>query len=305
MVPALLAAALASVQGYVFRESDGGPPRRPLTVELISEGRSRYREATRPDGAFEFDKVREGRYTIRARYDTFVVNEDTIAVSAGGPNFAAVMIPKRRGGPGTPFGTVSVTQLAARNDREYQKKIREAARLAQARQFSEAVQAYEQAVEKYPSAELLDALALLCWQLGRKEEAFQSWEKAIAQDPKFLFSYTHLATVYLEERRYKDLLEVARRALEVDPKWVTAYLFLGEAQAGLRDHPAAARAAQTATDLVRGKAPGPHLLLAKIRWEQRDCAAARRHLDRYLELNTSARELPEVQKSREMLAACR
>jgi hypothetical protein len=305
MAPVLLAAALASLQGYVFRETDGGPPRRPLTVELTEEGRSRYRETTRPDGAFEFDKVREGRYTIRARYDTFVVNEDVITVSAAGANFAAVMIPKRRGGSGTPFGTVSVNQLAARSDREYQKKVREAARLAQARQFAEAVPVYEQALQKHPSAEVLDALALLYWQLGRKEEAFQSWEKALAQDPKFLFAYTHLAAVYLEDRRYKDLLEVARRALEVDSKWVTAYLFLGEAQAGLRDLAAAARAAQTASELVRGKAAGPHLLLAKIRWEQRDCAAARRHLERYLELNTSARELPEVQKSREMLAACR
>ena len=187
-----------------------------------------------------FEKVREGRYTIRARYDSFVVNEDTITVSGGEVNFAVVMLPKRRGGSGTRFGTVSVDQLAARSDREYQKKVREAARLTQARQFAEAVRVYEQAVEKHPSAEVLDALALLCWQLGRKEEAFQSWDKAIAQDPKFLFSYTHLATVYLEERRYKDLLEVARRALEVDPKWVTAYLFLGEAQAGLRDLPAAA-----------------------------------------------------------------
>jgi len=59
-----------------------------------------------------------------------------------------------------------------------------------------------------------------------------------------------------------------------------------------------------ASELTQGKAPGPYLLLAKVRWARRDCAGALRHMERYLELKTSARELPEVLKSLEMLRAC-
>jgi tetratricopeptide (TPR) repeat protein len=304
MAPVLLAAALATLQGYVFRETDGAAPRRPMTVELLREGRSVHRETTQPNGTFEFPKVREGLYTIRGRYNDFVVLEEAVAVSAPGPNFAALMTPKRRAGTGPPFGTVSVAQLAARNDRDHQKKLREAGRLTKSRNFAAAAGLYEETLTKHPSAEAFDTLALLYLQLGRTDEAFGALEKAIAHDPSYLFPYMHLAAVYLEDRRYKDLLTVATQALQMDPKWVTGYVYLGQAHAGLGDLEAAARAVQTASDLVRGKAPGPHLLLARIAWERKDCGRAREHLDRYLALHTSARAAPDLQKSVEMLAGC-
>lgn len=304
MAPVLLAAVLAGLQGYVFRETDGGPPRRPMTVELVQEGRSAYRETTQPNGTFEFSKVREGGYTLRARYNDFVLLEEIVAVSAGEPNFAAVMLPKRRVGTGPPFGTVSVGQLAARNDRDYQKKLREAGRLTRAHDFAAAATLYEEALGRHPSAEVFDTLALLYLQLGRNEEAFQSFEKAFAQDPRYLFPYTHLATVYLSERRYRDLLDLANRVVQLDPRWVTGQLYLAEAYAGLGNLDDARRAAQAASDLVHGKASGPHLVLARIHWEQKDCRQARKHLDRYLALHTSARATPEMQKSVEMLSGC-
>ena len=67
---------------------------------------------------------------------------------------------------------------------------------------------------------------------------------------------------------------------------------------------AAQRSAEMASELTQGKAPGPYLLLAKVRWARRDCPGARRHMERYLELKTSAREIPQVVKSLEMLRAC-
>ena len=36
---AMVASQVGTLEGYVFRETDGGPPRRPLTVELIEQGR--------------------------------------------------------------------------------------------------------------------------------------------------------------------------------------------------------------------------------------------------------------------------
>ena len=47
------------LEGYAFREADGGPPFRPLTVELIDQGKAKYRQTTRADGAFAFVNVRE------------------------------------------------------------------------------------------------------------------------------------------------------------------------------------------------------------------------------------------------------
>jgi predicted TPR repeat methyltransferase len=113
-----------------------------------------------------------------------------------------------------------------------------------------------------------------------------------------------LGTIYLEEGKYKEVLVVAKRALAIDPKWMTGYAFLGEAQANAGELEAAQRSAEMASELTHGKAPGPYLLLAKVRWARRDCAGARRHMERYLELKTSAREIPQVVKSLEILRKC-
>ena len=96
---------------------------------------------------------------------------------------------------------------------------------------------------------------------------------------------------------------MANRALAIDPAWLSAYALLAEAQAGAGNLEGAQRSAETASKLARGRAPGPYLLLAKLRWAQRDCAGARKHMEHYLELNTSARQRPEILKILEMLRA--
>jgi tetratricopeptide (TPR) repeat protein len=301
---ALVAPQVGTLEGYVFRETDGGPPRRPLTVELIEQGRTKYRKTTKADGDFVFSNVREGAYTIRARFSDFVIAEDTVTVTNGTKNSAAVMLPKRRAGPRT-FRTVTADQLATQSDRRLQKTLRQAAGLTAKGDLAGAVRLYEQAAAAAGvQPTVWDGLGLLYFQMGRKDEAYHAFEKAMEQDQEFLLPYAHLGAVYLEERRYKELLTVAKRALAIDSKWMTAFTFLGEAQANAGDLKAAQRSAETASELARGKAPEPYLLLAKVRWTRKDCAGARRHMERYLELRTSARELPEIMKSLEMLRAC-
>jgi hypothetical protein len=73
---AIAAAPAGALSGYLFRETDGNPPRRPMTVELSDGGRTRYREMTEASGSFLFRKVQEGRYTIRVRFGDFVVVDE-------------------------------------------------------------------------------------------------------------------------------------------------------------------------------------------------------------------------------------
>jgi len=291
------------LEGYVFRETDGGPPRRPLTVELVDQGRARYRETTQADGAFRFKKVKDGRYTIRARFNDFVITEDVVTV-ASGENFAAVMLPKRRAGVQT-FGMVTADQLAAQSNSELQKKLRQAARLAGRKDLAGAVRLYEEVVTAGAPADVWDALGLLYLHVDRKQDAFQAFEKALDVDPKYLLPYAHLAAVYLEERRYAELEAMANRALALDSEWLSGHAFLSEARAGMGHLEAAEKSAAKASALAHGKHPGLYLILARIRWARRDCAGARQHLERYLELNTSARALPETRTATEMVLACR
>ena len=299
---AMVAPQLGTLEGYVFRETDGGPPRRPLTVELVEQGRTKYRKTTEADGSFVFRNVQLGGYSIRARFGDFVIADDAVTVTSG-KNFATVMLPKRRAGART-FRTVTADQLAVQSDRDLQKTLRQAAGMVAKGDLAGAIRLYEQAAAAAAQPEVWDGLAVLYLQVGRKDEAFGAFAKAMEQDPNYLLPYIHLGTIYSEERKYKELLMVAKRALAIDSKWMTAHAFLGEAQASTGDLEAAQRSAETASELTRGKAPGPYLLLAKVRWARRDCAGALKHMERYLDLKTSAKEIPEVVKSLEMLRAC-
>ena len=298
----MVAPQLGILEGYLFRETDGGPPRRPLTVELIEQGRSKYRKTTEDDGSFVFRNVQPGGYAIRARFGDFVIADDAVTVTSG-KNFATVMLPKRRAGART-FRTVTADQLAVQSDRDLQKTLRQAAGMVAKGDLAGAIRLYEQAAAAAAQPEVWDGLAVLYLQVGRKDEALGAFAKAMEQDPNYLLPYIHLGTIYSEERKYKELLMVAKRALAIDSKWMTAHAFLGEAQASTGDLEAAQRSAETASELTRGKAPGPYLLLAKVRWARRDCAGALKHMERYLDLKTSAKEIPEVVKSLEMLRAC-
>ena len=229
--------------------------------------------------------------------------DDAVTVEGRGKNFAAVMLPKRRAEVQL-FGTVTARRLATESDARLQQTLRQGSRLVARRDFSGAARTYEQAVTARPQPEIEDALGLLYLYMGDKPKAQRSFEEAIGEDPKYLLPYDHLAASYLEQRRYLELAAVSSRALTIDPRWMSGHAYLAEARAGEGNLRAARQAAETASEISKGRAPGPYLLLSKINWAMRECASARRFLERYLELNTSARELPEISKWRGMMKGC-
>ncbi|MBI1790738.1 MAG: tetratricopeptide repeat protein, partial [Acidobacteria bacterium] len=271
LLPAVAAAAAsppaAPLRGYVFRETDGGAPRRPMTVELERDGKVRARRTTRPDGSFEFARVTPGRYTVTPRFGDFAAARELVEVTAAGPNFAAVMLPRRRAGVPN-FATVSTAQLSRQSNPKVRKKLTEAGRLAGRGDFAGAAQHYEEAAAAAPSADIYDALAVARLRLGRTNEARQALEQALANDPKYLAAYAHLASLYLDEGDYRRVAEVAGRALQVEPRCATGHLLLAEALLALSDAESAARHAATASRIVQGKSPEPYLLLARIHWSR-------------------------------------
>jgi tetratricopeptide (TPR) repeat protein len=300
---ALVAAQIVTLSGYVFRESDGSPPRRPMTLELSDGGQTRYHETTEPGGKFEFQKVQEGHYTIRIRFGEFIVTEDQVTVTGGGENFAAVMLPKRRAGAQN-FRAVTADQLASQSNRKLQKNLRKAAKLVARHELSGAARVYEQVAAAGATADIWDTLGLLYLQMGKKDDSVRAFEKAIAADPEYLLPYAHLGWFYQEERRYSALLNLANRAVEVDSQWMTAHALLGAARAGTGEAEAALQSLQRASALVQGKAAGPYFLMAQMRFLRRDCAGARKDLEHYLELNTSARNLPGTARLLALLKTC-
>jgi tetratricopeptide (TPR) repeat protein len=308
MFPLLLlmvaGAHAGTLRGYVFRETDGNPPRRSMAVELCEGERSRYHTATGPDGKFLFQKVQYGSYSLRVRFGEFIAAAEQVTIAGNGENFAAVMLPKRRA-KAQDFRSVSADQLASQSDRRLRKEFREAARLVARQELAGAARIYEKAAAAHGTTELWDRLGILYQQMGRNGDSARAFEKAIALDVEYLLPYAHLGWLYMQERKYGDLLGLARRAVTIDPEWMTAHTMMAEARAGTGDTGAALTSLERASDLVQRKAAGPFLLMAQVRYVRRDCEGAQNNLDHYFELSTSAREQAATAELLELVRGCR
>lgn len=86
------------------------------------------------------------------------------------------------------------------------------------------MQLYEQAIAQYDAAVLIRRNSTLysnkglCLQrLGKHAEAAESYEDAIACDPKNAYAYNNLSSLYFREDDYESALELAEDAIEIDP----------------------------------------------------------------------------------------
>ncbi len=224
--PGWAAAQTGAVEGQVFWEADGSPPRFWVTVELEREGKVRHRQRASRDGRFAFRKVPAGSYTLLARFREIVFVRDGVVVSAGGPNFAVLMLPKLRAEV-LAFATVSYDQLRQWASRESQKRFREAERRLERGDADGAVALLQEIQASTSSAGALDLLGLLHLRQGRRQEGRALLEQAIARDPKYLFPYSRLVPHLLAEGGHREAAAVARRALVVDREWAMGHLILG------------------------------------------------------------------------------
>jgi len=64
---------------------------------------------------------------------------------------------------------------------------------------------------------------------GKKKEAIKEFENIIKQDPKNVFSYGYIATIYGEMNDVDQAIDYSRKALEIDSNVAAIHLLLGAA----------------------------------------------------------------------------
>jgi len=64
---------------------------------------------------------------------------------------------------------------------------------------------------------------------GKKKEAIAEFEKIIKQDPKNIFSYGYIATIYGEMNEVSKAIDYSKKALEIDSNVAAIHLLLGTA----------------------------------------------------------------------------
>jgi tetratricopeptide (TPR) repeat protein len=62
---------------------------------------------------------------------------------------------------------------------------------------------------------------------GKKKEAITEFQKIIKQDPKNVFSYGYIATIYGEMNELDKAVEYAKKAIEIDSNVAAIHLLLG------------------------------------------------------------------------------
>ena len=84
---------------------------------------------------------------------------------------------------------------------------------------------------------------------GNKPAAVQSLKQAVELEPELVPALVYLATVYLEDRNYEDMIPLLETALENDPQNADVLLNLGIAYRGMQRFDDAKRAYATALEL--------------------------------------------------------
>ncbi len=112
---------------------------------------------------------------------------------------------------------------------EAERFIIEGAQLASTGRISDAIARYTEAIQLNPESpvahQLLGYAYLRRAQLKRGteptdlENAVQSLERAVQQDPEYVWASYNLALAYWEAGRHKDAIAAVRRVLEIDPSF--------------------------------------------------------------------------------------
>ncbi|MGA3066386.1 MAG: tetratricopeptide repeat protein [Tepidisphaeraceae bacterium] len=98
----------------------------------------------------------------------------------------------------------------------------------QAGRLREAEQLYRQVLQSEPnSAQALELMGMLLFQMGRIQEAVPLLERAASIDGSNAHFQLNLATALLEVSRFEESAAACRRALELRPKWPEAWYNLG------------------------------------------------------------------------------
>jgi tetratricopeptide (TPR) repeat protein len=89
---------------------------------------------------------------------------------------------------------------------------------------------YSQKVRLFPDDwKLRFRYAFALYFNDRKKEAIAEFRKIIKQDPKNVFSYGYMATIYGEMDQVDEAIEYSQKALEIDPNVAAIHLLLGAA----------------------------------------------------------------------------
>ena len=137
-------------------------------------------------------------------------------IASGQVSVASVPQQLRQAEP--PPASATVLQLEATGDDLHARKY-----------FADALDYYEAANKRQPSARLLNKIGMMNLLLMRLDSSKKDFERAIKTDPNYADAYNNLGAVEYQDHRLKPAIKRYQQAIAINPEFATYHSNLGTA----------------------------------------------------------------------------
>jgi tetratricopeptide (TPR) repeat protein len=128
-----------------------------------------------------------------------------------------------------PPASASPAQLEATGDELHAKKY-----------FADALDYYQAANSKEPSARRMTKMGMMNLQMARIDASRKDFERAIKFDPNYADAYNNLGAVYYHDHQLKQAIKQYQKAITLNPAFATYHSNLGTAYMERKDFDKAA-----------------------------------------------------------------
>ncbi len=191
--------------------------------------------------------------------------------------------------------SVSLTSMLA--PKQARRSVEQATKALKKEKFDEAEVLLKSAIGIYPaSAEAWFLLGDVYQLQKRKQEARESYLRAVQADGLYVRPYLRLARLSMNERDWRNAADLSNKALELDPiAFPEAYYLNALALYNLKDLETAERSVRKGQrlDLSR-QFPQMHLILANILSIKQDALGSIEEMRKYLKDAPKAEDAPMV-----------
>ena len=275
--------------------AEGALPWDPIPVTVLCDGKARYTTNTDPKGFFMIARPRTmGSQTVNAADSKpFATQFIGCTADAALPGFDSSPLPigNRNALDSANLGTIKLHREAGSGDAALSSTTASAPKDA-AKSFEKARSEWldnkpdraqkdlQKAVEAYPQ------FAEAWYQLGKIQEnskspeAWNSFSKAAAADPKFALPYEHMASLAALSGKWPELVDATNHELALNPRGtlnVWYYHALGNFQLQKMDIAEASAVKALSMDPLHEQ-PNTEQLLAVVLAQKQDLAGALQHL---------------------------
>lgn len=292
-----------SISGRVVLPS-GHPINSGVRIRLSSPEDPGPIVYTDNNGAFSFNNLSEGAYTIEALADRKLYEPVSETVRLIRSSRVSILIYlKEKEKTSNPVGNVvSAAEIDQKVPVPAKKEYERAITLLKEGRIDGAIACLKQALAIYPDfIAARNDLGVQYLKLNRLAEASEQFEVAIGIAPKAYNPQLNLGIVLLKEKRYADAIESLDKAIGIDSSKPAPHLYLGIASLETDDLARAQRELTLAKSLGGQDFAVAHFYMARVLMNRGEREESIRELMAFLETSPTGAEAARARQLLETL----